>query len=85
MRVRLICQLILSTIEGLTPKQYVISVDEKTGIQALERIEQTAPTSKGGHLRREFEYKRHGTTTLMAAINVTDGKLIHRFFYACIR
>ena len=78
-RVSLICQLILATIEGLEPKRYVISVDEKTGIQALERIEQTAPTSKGGHLRREFEYKRHGTTTLMAAINVADGKLIHHY------
>lgn len=54
-----------------------MSVDEKTGIQALERVEQRASLSKGLTQRREFEYIRHGTTTLMAALNVADGKLIH--------
>jgi transposase len=54
-----------------------LSVDEKTCIQAIQRYEATAPKSKGGHRRREFEYKRHGTTTLIAAINVSDGQLVH--------
>lgn len=78
-RVALICQLILQAIEGSFPKRLLISLDEKTGIQALQRLEQTAPASKGGHTRREFEYKRNGTTTLMAAINVSDGKIISHF------
>ena len=45
----------------------------------MERLEQRAPASKGGHLRREFEYERHGTTTLMAALNVRDGKIVNRY------
>ena len=36
-----------------------------------------APAGKGGHMRKEFEYIRHGTTTLMAAINVENGRLLH--------
>lgn len=76
-RVALICQLILQTLKDHCPKRYLISVDEKTGIQALQRWEQTAPASKGGHQRREWEYARHGTTTLMAAVNVADGQLLH--------
>lgn len=52
-------------------------MDEKTGIQALERLEQRAPLSTGGHQRREWEYFRHGTTTLMAAVNVAGGNIIH--------
>ena len=55
----------------------MISVDEKTGIQALERLEAKASKSKGEHLRKEYEYKRHGTTTLIAAINVENGKLFN--------
>lgn len=59
----------------------MLSVDEKTGIQALERIEGTAPESKGMHRRREFEYIRHGTTSLMAAIEVGKGKLVSQRIY----
>lgn len=56
-----------------------MSVDEKTGIQALERIEGVAPESKGAHRRKEFEYIRHGTTSLMAAIDVGKGEIVsHR-------
>ena len=58
------------------PNTHVISIDEKTGIQAIERFSARAPHSKGGHQRREFEYTRHGTTTLIAANNVENGKLI---------
>lgn len=59
------------------PNTHVISVDEKTGIQAIERDCQTAPQSKGGHQRREYEYTRHGTTTLIAATNVENGQLVN--------
>jgi len=56
----------------------VISVDEKTAIQALERHQERGPNSKGGQKRVEFEYIRHGTTTLMAAIGVEQGKLLRQ-------
>jgi transposase len=80
-QVALICQLILSAIQEVSQPEkaefrtYLFSVDEKTGIQALERLEQTAPASQGGGTRKEFEYTRHGTTTLIAALNVGTGQV----------
>lgn len=55
----------------------MLSVDEKTGIQALERHTGRAPKSKGSYQRQEFEYIRNGTTTLIAATNVENGKLVN--------
>ncbi|MEZ4850540.1 MAG: hypothetical protein R3B93_18390 [Bacteroidia bacterium] len=52
-------------------------MDEKTGIQAIERFSQPAPESKGGYKRIEYEYIRHGTTTLIAANNVENGQWIN--------
>ncbi|MCP4933097.1 MAG: IS630 family transposase [bacterium] len=52
-----------------------ISVDELTGAQALERIAPDLPMSPGKPQAREFEYKRHGTQTLIAGINVATGKV----------
>lgn len=54
-----------------------MSIDEKTGIQALSRKENLAPLSKGGHKRREFEYKRNGTTCLIGAFDIGTGKISH--------
>ena len=54
-----------------------MSTDEKTGIQALERFVQQAPLSKGGHQRKEFEYKRNGTTTLIAGLDVTKNEIVN--------
>lgn len=71
----MICQLILKTVKGEQPTQHLVSIDEKTSIQALERLEGQAPLSQGGHKRREFEYKRHGTTCLIAALDVGTGKI----------
>lgn len=69
----------MESIQGLDLNRHVVSVDEKTGIQALERLEGVAPKSKGFHQRREFEYIRHGTTSLMAAIDVGKGEIVsHR-------
>lgn len=71
----MICDLIL---EATTPPQpllgkHLISVDEKSGIQALERI----ITQNNGSQRLEHEYIRHGTTCLMAALNVENGEIAH--------
>ncbi len=54
------------------------SIDEMTGIQALERIAPTRPMTSGRVERREFEYKRHGTHTLIAEFDVATGKVTGR-------
>lgn len=60
-------------------KFHLISVDEKTGIQALNRLEGRAPESRKLTKRREFEYERNGTTTLMAALDVGTNQVIHHW------
>lgn len=54
----------------------VLSVDEKTSIQALDRTQPGLPIKKGRCATRTHDYKRNGTTTLYAALNVLDGKVI---------
>lgn len=44
-----------------TPDEITFSIDEMTGIQALERIAADLPMSPGKPVAREFEYKRNGT------------------------
>ena len=51
----------------------VWSVDEKTGMQATSRVNPTRPAVPGMPVRREFEYRRHGTAVLFAGLNVHDG------------
>ena len=53
-----------------------ISIDEMTGIQATERLEKDLPIRPGKVERREFEYVRHGTQTLIANFDVATGKII---------
>ena len=55
---------------------HVISTDEKTGIQALERLHPTLPTRPGKTERVEFEYRRHGTLCLIANFDVATGRAI---------
>lgn len=54
----------------------MVSTDEKTGIQANERAHPTRPMLPGLVERREFEYMRHGTQTLIANFEVATGKVI---------
>ena len=54
----------------------VVSTDEMTGIQALERIHPTIPMGPGRVERREFEYIRRGTLTLIANFDVAQGHVI---------
>jgi len=49
------------------------SINEMTGIQALERIAPILPVRPGRVERRKFEYTRHGTCTLIASFNVATG------------
>ena len=56
----------------------VLSVDEKTGIQAIERKHADRVPKSGRSRRREFEYIRHGTQALIAAMDVHTGRVIGR-------
>lgn len=56
----------------------VLSVDEKSQIQALDRTQPGLPLKKGRAGTMTHDYKRHGTTTLFAALNVLDGSVIGR-------
>ena len=56
----------------------VFSVDEKSQIQALDRTQPGLPLKKGRAGTMTHDYKRHGTTTLFAALNVLDGTVIGR-------
>jgi transposase len=56
----------------------VLSIDEKSQIQALDRTQPGLPMKKGRCGTMTHDYKRHGTTTLFAALNVLDGKVIGR-------
>ena len=54
----------------------VLSVDEKSQIQALDRTQPGLPMKKGRAGTMTHDYVRHGTTTLFAAMNVLDGTII---------
>jgi len=56
----------------------VLSVDEKSQIQALDRTQPGLPMKKGRAGTMTHDYKRHGTTTLFAALNILDGTVIGR-------
>lgn len=56
----------------------VLSVDEKTSIQALERTQLPLPLRQGRARRHTHDYKRHGVIDLYAALEVATGKVTHR-------
>jgi hypothetical protein len=57
--------------------ELTISLDEMTGIQALERTMPDIPMKPGRIVKREFEYKRNGTQSLIASFNVATGEIAH--------
>ena len=71
-----ICEVYQQAPELAAQGTHVVSSDEKTGIQALERAAPTKPTRPGLVERREFEYIRHGTLCLTANFEVATGKVI---------
>ena len=70
----------LEDIVGLymSPPEHalVFCCDEKSQVQALDRTQPGLPLKKGRAETMTHDYKRHGTTTLFAALNVLDGKVI---------
>jgi len=59
-------------------KAVVLSVDEKTQIQALDRTQLMLPLRPGQIERRTHDYERHGTASLYAAFDIATGKVIGR-------
>jgi transposase len=66
-----VCGLYLNPPENAV----VMSVDEKSGMQAKSRINPTKPAVPGKAVRREFEYRRHGTAVLFAGLDVHAGDI----------
>ena len=54
----------------------MLSLDEKSQIQALDRTQPGLPLKPGRGQTMTHDYKRHGTTTLFAALNIADGQVI---------
>src|SRR6266404_339597 len=64
----------------LNPPEHaiVLSVDEKTSIQALERTQPPLPLRSGRAVRHTHDYKRHGIVDLYAALEIATGKVTHQ-------
>tara|TARA_B100001245_G_scaffold65536_1_gene45491 strand:+ start:158 stop:886 length:729 start_codon:yes stop_codon:yes gene_type:complete len=75
-QVQAVCDLYLQAKELHHRGVHVVSTDEKTGMQAVERLHPTKPTRPGLIERREFEYVRHGTLCLTANLEVATGRII---------
>jgi transposase len=72
-KVKAICNLYLAPPEGAV----VLSVDEKSGMQARADLYPIHARGQGS-MRKEFEYARHGTSTLIAAFNIRTGEVFGR-------
>lgn len=57
-------------------KAIVLCMDEKSSVQALDRTQASLPLKRGRAATMTHDYKRHGTTTLFAALDVVTGKVI---------
>ncbi|MEU8927106.1 IS630 family transposase [Kitasatospora sp. NPDC048545] len=67
-----VCALYLNPPEGAV----VLSIDEKTAIAARSRRRPGRPARPGEPVRQEFEYRRHGTASLVAALDVRTGEVL---------
>ena len=74
-KIKDICTLYTNAQELNKKKELIISVDEMSGIQALERFYPDLPMKIGHVEKREFNYIRHGTQTLIAGLNIAKGNI----------
>jgi hypothetical protein len=74
--VRTVCRLYHEAGELHEQGVHLVSTDEKTGIQALERLHPSRPMEPGKPEATEFEYVRHGTQALTANFEVATGQVI---------
>lgn len=75
-QVREVCQVYAQAEQLHAQGVHVVSTDEKTGMQAVERIHPTKPTRPGLIEKREFEYRRHGTLCLTANLEIATGLIV---------
>lgn len=75
-KIQAVCHVYQQALEGQSRGEITYSVDEMTGIQALERIAPDHPMAPGQPVRLEFEYERHGTQALLAGLNVATGRVL---------
>lgn len=71
-----VCACYREAARRLEEEIHTVSVDEMTGIQALERIAATKLMQPGRTEKREFEYRRHGTQCLIGNFEVATGQVI---------
>jgi hypothetical protein len=69
-------QVLVDAVEQKDPTHAVLSYDEKTGIQAKERLHPDRPLAPGHPIQQEYEYVRHGTVGLLAAMLVHLGTIM---------
>lgn len=64
----------------LDPTVVTVSIDEKPGVQAIENTAPDLPPVPGEHptVGRDYEYKRHGTLSILASLNLHDGHVVAR-------
>jgi transposase len=74
--VRTVCEHYAEAVKLHQEGTHLVSTDEKSGIQALERLHPSLPMRTGKVERQEHEYKRHGTRCLFANFEVATGKVI---------
>lgn len=75
--VRTVCRLYHQATELHARGVHLISTDEKTGIQALERLHPTRPMAAGKPEAQEFEYVRHGTQALITNFEVATDRIVN--------
>lgn len=75
-RVADICPLYVAAPALAAQGERVVSTDELTGVQALERLHPGLPLAAGHVERREFEYRRHGTRAFILSRDVASGQLL---------
>ena len=65
---------------GMTPAVITVSIDEKPGVQAIENTAPDLPPTPGKHpaVSRDHEYKRHGTLSILASLDLHDGHVVAR-------
>jgi transposase len=78
-KVRDICHLYQDAPALAEAGERVMSTDELTGVQALERKQPSLPLAPGKVERREFEYIRHGTRSFIISRNVATGQIVEPY------
>lgn len=65
---------------GTAPSVITVSIDEKPGVQAIENTAPDLPPVPGKHpaVGRDYEYKRHGTLSILASLDLHDGRVVAR-------